>query len=111
MLGIIKRLFAKSAFIGELTSQLIKEEIIFISNTLEMMRDAKEISNDAYLEYGSIQGGLSVISSLLDQGVEDSEIQSLLNTLFERTKILDDKYPELNEIIESGTYGYSNSSR
>ena len=111
MLELIKRLMKLNNDSSNLTGELIKEEIIFISNTLEMMRDAKEISNDAYLEYGSVQGGLSVISSFLDQGVEDSEIQSLLNTLFERTKILDDKYPELNEIIESGTYGYSNSSR
>ena len=110
MLGIIKRLFAKSAFIGELTSQLIKEEIIFISNTLEMMRDEKEISNDAYLEYGSIQGGLAVVSTLLEQGVGGEEIVPLLRTLHEKTKILDKKYPGVNKTIESGKYGYSITS-
>ena len=110
MLGIIKRLFARSAFIGELTSQLIKEEIIFISNTLEMMRDAKEISNDAYLEYGSIQGGLAVVSNLLEQGVRGEEIVPLLQTLHEKTKILDNKYPGVNKTIESGKYGYSITS-
>jgi len=92
MLEIINRLLTRSAFIGELTSQLIKEEIIFISNTLEMMRDAKEISNDAYLEYGSIQGGLAVVSNLLEQGVSGEEIIPLLGTLCEKTKILDNKY-------------------
>ena len=110
MLEIINRLLARSAFIGELTSQLIKEEIIFISNTLEMMRDAKEISNDAYLEYGSIQGGLAVVSNLLEQGVSGEEIIPLLGTLCEKTKILDNKYPGVNITIESGKYGYSITS-
>ena len=101
MLELIKRLMQLNNDSSDLTGQLIKEEIIFISNTLEMMRDAKEISNDAYLEYGSIQGGLSVISSLLEQGITDLEIDSLLNTLLERTKVLDEKYPYLNGILVS----------
>ena len=111
MLELIKRLMLLNHDSSELTSQLIKEEIVFISNTLEMMRDAKEISNDAYLEYGSIQGGLAVVSNLLEQGVEEGEIIPLLRTLNKKTKILDDKYPELNKTIESGKYGYSITSK
>ena len=109
MLELIERLLKKwnSSLI---TGQLIRDEIIFISDTLELMRDAKEISNDAYLEFGSIQGGLSVISSLLEQDVGKKDILPLLNTLQERTRILNVKYPKLNKTIESGKYGYSITS-
>ena len=83
-----------------LTSKFIENEITFISETLEMMRDSNEISNDAYLELGSIQGGLSVISSLILQNVEDAEISLLLNTLEERSILLEKKYQYLSNKFE-----------
>ena len=83
-----------------LTSKFIENEITIISETLEMMRDSNEISNDAYLELGSIQGGLSVISSLILQNVEDAEISLLLNTLEERSILLEKKYQYLSNKFE-----------
>jgi hypothetical protein len=99
MFDIISSLIVSSD--RELTNELVNSEVIYVSQTLELMRDAKKISNDAYLDSGSIQGGLSVISSLLEQGVQKNEINSLLNTLLERAKALNSKYPELNGLIES----------
>ena len=99
MLDIISSLILSND--SELTNELVNSEVIYISQTLELMRDAKKISNDAYLDSGSIQGGLSVISSLLEQGVQKKEINLLLNTLLERAKALNSKYPELNGLIES----------
>ena len=101
MINLITRLILMNTAKDKITCDIVKAEVNYISNTLELMRDERKISNDAYLDYGSIQGGLSVISSLLEQGITDSEIDSLLNTLLERTKILDEKYPYLNGILES----------
>ena len=99
MLDIISSLIVSSD--RELTNELVNSEVIYVSQTLELMRDAKKISNEAYLDSGSIQGGLSVISSLLEQGVQKNEINLLLNTLLERAEALNSKYPELNGLIES----------
>ena len=84
-----------------ITSNMLNIEIEYISKTLELMRDAQQISNDAYLDSGSIQGGLSVVSSLLEHNMSDSEIESLMQTLYSRAMILEDKYPGLNAILES----------
>ena len=101
MLDLISKLMRMNAETQNLDNELVNSEVNYISSTLELMRDAQQISNDAYLDSGSIQGGLSVISSLLEQGISDLEIDSLLNTLFERAKILDLKYPKLNKLVES----------
>ena len=84
-----------------ITSNMLNIEIEYISKTLELMRDAQQISNDAYLDSGSIQGGLSVVSSLLEHNMSDSEIESLMQTLYSRAMILEEKYPGFNTILES----------
>ena len=58
-----------------LTSQIVSNEVAFLSETLGNLRDSGEISNDAYLDAGGIQGGLSLIASLLEQNVSDEEIR------------------------------------
>ncbi|MDE0953692.1 MAG: hypothetical protein OR994_03355, partial [Candidatus Poseidoniales archaeon] len=80
MLDLIAKLMRMNSETRNLDNELVNSEVNYISSTLELMRDAQQISNDAYLDSGSIQGGLSVISSLLEQGISDSEIDSLLNT-------------------------------
>ena len=76
-------------------------EIEYISKTLELMRDAKQISNDSYLDSGSIQGGLTVISSLMEQNIPENEIDSLMQTLYSRAVNLEEKYPGLSDTLES----------
>jgi len=83
-----------------LTSQIVSNEVRFLSETLGNLRDSGEISNDAYLEAGSIQGGLSLIASLIDQEVSDNEIQMQLNQLISRALRISTNYPEMDQKIE-----------
>ena len=99
MLSSIKSIINKKNNGISITSNMLNLEIEYISKTLEIMRDAQKISNDAYLDSGSIQGGLTVVSSLLEQNISDKEIDS--KTLNSRAEILEDKYPGLNAILES----------
>ena len=84
-----------------LTSQIVAEEVVFLSETLGNLRDSGEISNDAYLEAGGIQGGLALISSLIDQDVTDDEIQEGLDQLIVRALRISTNYPEMDEKIEN----------
>ena len=79
----------------------IQEEIDYLMDTLEVLRATKEISNDAFLEAGSIQGGLSLILNLLSQGISEAEANSQLLRLKGRAKSLNGTYPELDNKIES----------
>jgi hypothetical protein len=83
-----------------LTSQIVSNEVGFLSETLGNLRDSGEISNDAYLEAGSIQGGLSLIASLIDQEVSDNEIQMQLDQLISRALRISTNYPEMDQKIE-----------
>jgi hypothetical protein len=84
-----------------LTSQIVAEEVVFLSETLGNLRDSGEISNDAYLEAGGIQGGLALIASLIDQDVTDDEIQEGLDQLIARALRISTNYPEMDEKIEN----------
>jgi len=78
----------------------VKNEIEFLLDSLEVLRATNEISNDAFLEAGSIQGGLNVILNILNQGVEE-EANSHLFRLKERAKALNAAHPGLDSKIES----------
>tara|TARA_B100001094_G_scaffold289309_1_gene306146 strand:+ start:285 stop:596 length:312 start_codon:yes stop_codon:yes gene_type:complete len=100
MLNCIKKLIEENKMV-KISSELLDQEIEFISKSLELMRDAQQISNDAYLDSGSIQGGLTVISSLIEQQIPDVEIDSLMQTLYLRSEILEENHPGISEILES----------
>ena len=101
MLSSIRSIIERKSNGTSITSEMLNLEIDYISKTLELMRDAQEISNDAYLDSGSIQGGLTVVSSLIEQNISDSEIDSLMGTLYSRAINLEEKYPGLSIILES----------
>ena len=84
-----------------LTYSDIQLETEFISETLEFLRDGQLISNEAYLEAGSIQGGMNVIANLLNNNVEDEEINIQYQILSRKTQRLHNNFPQLNELIES----------
>ena len=84
-----------------LTSEIVSNEVEFLSETLGNLRDSGEISNDAYLEAGGIQGGLSLIASLIDQEVSDDEIQMQLDQLITRALRISTNYPEMDGKIEN----------
>ena len=101
MLSCISRIIEERSNGVNWTSDMMNLEIEYISKTLELMRDAKQISNDSYLDSGSIQGGLTVISSLMEQYIPENEIDSLMQTLYSRAVNLEEKYPGLSDTLES----------
>ena len=86
---------------GDMTHKTISNEVEFLSTTLETLRDSGEISNDAYLEAGSIQGGLSIISNLIAQG---EELRVQLQHLRDRAERIHSNHPELDGKIEAVRY-------
>ena len=93
----IERLTSK----GELTSEQVSAEVNFLSETLGNLRDAGQISNDAYLDAGTIQGGLSLVASLLDQGVANEEVDTQINQLSQKANRICSTHPDIDTKIES----------
>ena len=85
---------------GSLTSEMVSNEVDFLSETLGNLRDAGEISNDAYLDAGSIQGGLNLVASLLEQDVPSDEVMKQLDQLTEKAMRISDNYPQMDGKIE-----------
>ena len=83
-----------------LTSQIVSNEVEFLSETLGNLRDSGEISNDAYLEAGNIQGGLSLIASLIEQKVSGEEIRMQFEQLSDRAIRICTMYPDMDGKIE-----------
>jgi hypothetical protein len=84
-----------------LDSKVLEEEIFFLAKNLEILRITGKISNDAFLDAGMIQGGLSIISNLLSQGIETKDVKGQLKRLRDKSIVLDGTYPELDQLIES----------
>jgi len=79
---------------------MVSNEVEFLSETLGNLRDAGEISNDAYLDAGSIQGGLNLVASLLEQDVPSDEVMKQLDQLTEKAMRISDNYPQMDGKIE-----------
>jgi hypothetical protein len=79
----------------------LQNEICFLETTLESLRDGGVISNDAFLDGGAIQGGLSALSNMVDLGIDRSEAQDHLRGLLVRGIKLDEAHPGLDGAIES----------
>ena len=82
-------------------SEILEEEIVFLAKNLEILRITDKISNDAFLDAGMIQGGLSIISNLLSQGLKTQDVKGQLNRLMDKAIVLSNSYPELDKLIES----------
>ena len=80
----------------------LKAEARFIANRLDALRYNGQISNDAYLDAGSIYGAFEMFANLIDMGVPQQEIFSQLKQQLSRARKLEIKYPGLNLAIESG---------
>ena len=80
----------------------LKAEAQFTANRLEALRYNGKISNDAYLDAGSIYGAFEMFANLIDMGVPQQEIFSQLKQQLARARKLEIKYPGLNLAIESG---------
>ena len=80
----------------------VKREASFLAQRLETLRLTKNISNDAYLDAGAIQGAFEMIAHLIDMGVPQKEIHSQLRQQLDRAKNIEVKHPGLNSAIEQG---------
>ena len=80
----------------------VKSESEFISTRLEVCRLNGEISNDAYLDAGAIQGALEMIANHIEMGVSQREIHDLLVQQINRANRLEEKHPGLDNAIEKG---------
>ena len=80
----------------------IRAESEFISNRLEICRLSEEISNDAYLDAGIIQGALEMVANHVEMGVPQTEIHDLLVQQLSRADKLEEKHPGLDSAIEKG---------
>ena len=80
----------------------IREEAEFIASRLEILRIHGEISNDAFLDAGAIQGAFTLIGNLVEMGIPQREIQQELRNTLARAKRLEEKHPGLDTAIENG---------
>lgn len=80
----------------------VKREASFLAQRLETLRLSKNISNDAYLDAGAIQGAFEMIAHLIDMGVPQKEVHSQLRQQLDRANNIEVKHPGLNSAIEQG---------
>ena len=78
----------------------ITEEVEFLSSTLSLLRDSEEISNDEFLEAGSIQGGLNLLSAMISNGAEAEELEIQISSLKARALSICERFPNLDKKIE-----------
>ncbi len=83
------------------TPSQITQEVEFLSSTLSLLRDTGEISNDEFLEAGSIQGGLNLLSAMISNYAEAEELEIQILSLKDRALSLCERFPNLDEKIES----------
>ena len=70
-----------------------------MSLELASLRNAGDISNDAFLEAGVIQGGISVIANILATGANNDEIIFHYQQIKDRATLIVTKYPELEVVL------------
>jgi hypothetical protein len=97
----MKTVLERFADTNLLNVDVLNLEVNFLKNSLEVLRVTSRISNDAFLDAGIIQGGLSLISNLLEQGISVEEANSQLSRLIIKSNALMETYPELDNMLES----------
>jgi hypothetical protein len=81
---------------------LIRNEVEFLANRLEVLRQNRQITNEAYLDAGAIQGAFTMIGNLIEMGVSQQEIATLIKQQLNRACDLEIKHPGLDQAIETG---------
>jgi hypothetical protein len=70
-----------------------------MSLELASLRNSGEISNDAFLEAGVIQGGISVIANMLATGANNEDIELHYQQIKDRADLIVITYPELAVVL------------
>lgn len=84
---------------GTLSSSEAAEAASKLSESLSDLRSSGQISNDAYLDAGVIQGGLTTLSNLIDQGCDISEIQLHFSNLMNKAASICQTHTDLQAHI------------
>ena len=87
--------------LGSSSLGMIEKQRDFVRDSLEVLRGTSQISNDAFLDAGTIQGGLSLLLNLISQGISEDEAFTQLEALKTRAHLLEEKYPGLDEKVEN----------
>ena len=85
---------------GVPSAEDVSREVAFLSDTLSLLRDSGQITNDAFLEAGVIQGGLNVLSSMISNDIGESEVDQQMLSLVSKAEGLQSKHPNLDSMIE-----------
>ena len=85
-----------------LDAPMVRDEFEFITNRLEQCLHDGNISNEAFLDAGAIQGALKMIANHIDMGVSQMEISELIREQFSRAERLEEKHPGLDNAVEEG---------
>lgn len=80
----------------------IRTEVQFLSDRLELLRQNRQITNEAYLDAGAIQGAFGMIGNLVEMGVPQLEIFTQIKQQLDRACSLEVKHPGLDQAIETG---------
>ena len=96
MLQQLGRLLDQNMLSFEAANEIAED----MSLDLASQRNSGEISNDAFLEAGVIQGGISVLANMVATGVDHSEIMMHFNQIRDRAATICTNFPELTVILE-----------
>ena len=79
----------------------VRKEAKFIADQLDILRSTGQISNDAYLDAGAIQGGMMMIANLIDAGIDRNELSQHMAALVSRSNHVEEAHPGLSAAVES----------
>ena len=95
MLQELGRLLEQNMLSFEAANQIAED----MSLDLASQRNSGEISNDAFLEAGVIQGGISVLANMVATGVDHSEMMVHFNQIRHRAATICTNFPELSVVL------------
>ena len=84
---------------NRLTFETAKQIAEDLSLELASLRNSGQISNDAFLEAGVIQGGISVLANMLGTSIDHSEIMVHFSQIRDRAATISTNYPELTDVL------------
>ena len=95
MLQELGRLLDQNMLSFEAANEIAED----MSLDLASQRNSGEISNDAFLEAGVIQGGIAVLANMVATGVDHSEIMVHFNQIRDRAATICTHFPELSVVL------------
>jgi len=87
--------------ISSIESDAVRGFIDNLANALDSLRSEGTISNDAYLDAGAIQGGMTMIANLIDAGIDRTELAAHMSGLVSRSNRVEEAHPGLSAAVES----------